>query len=84
MKYTFFWSFRARKYMEKLPPDVSQRITDKVESIGDDPYRTVEWCTGYPYFHQRIGAYRVILDIDNAALSIRVHSVGPRKKVYDR
>ena len=84
MKYTFFWSFRARKCLEKLPSPVSQRITDKVESIDDDPYRFVERCEGYTYYHQRIGAYRAILEIDDATHIIKVHKVGPRKKVYDR
>jgi mRNA-degrading endonuclease RelE of RelBE toxin-antitoxin system len=84
MKYSLFWSDRADKELGKLSSTIAQRISDKLELIRDNPYRTVEWCTGYPYFHQRIGAYRVILDIDNTALSIRVHSVGIRKKVYDR
>ena len=84
MRYSLSWSDKSIKELEKLSPDVGQRISDKLELIRDNPYRTVEWCTGYPYFHQRIGAYRAILDIDNTALSIRVHSVGLRKKVYDR
>jgi mRNA-degrading endonuclease RelE of RelBE toxin-antitoxin system len=84
MKYIFFWSFRARKFLEKLPFPVSQRITEKVESIDDDPYRFVERCEGHPYYHQRIGVYCAILEIDDATLMIKVHKVGLRKKVYDR
>jgi len=65
MKYTIIWTDPATKDLGKLPKPVAQRIFDKVNSIGDDPYRTAERCEGYPYYHQRIGAYRAILKIDD-------------------
>jgi mRNA interferase RelE/StbE len=84
MSYSFFWTDRSRKDLEKLPLTVSKRIVDKIESLSEDPHRTTERCEGYPYFHQRIGTYRAILEIDDADLLISVLKVGPRKKVYDR
>jgi len=84
MKYSLSWSDRAKRELSKLPSSIAGRVYDKVESIGDDPYRTVERCEGYPFYHQRIGAYRAILEIDDPALLITVHKVGLRKKVYDR
>jgi len=84
MSYSFFWSDRASKDMEKLPDHLSKRIADKIESLSENPYRTAERCEGYPFYHQRIGAYRAILEIDDSTLLIIVHKVGPRKKVYDR
>ena len=84
MKYSLAWSGNADKEFDKLPPPIAQRIFDKINSILDNPYRTAERCEGYPFYHQRIGAYRAILEIDDSALLITVHKVGPRKKVYDR
>jgi len=84
MKYSFFWTDRSRKDLEKLPFHRSKRIVDKIESLSEDPHSTAERCEGYPYFHQRVGHYRAILKIDDSALSISVIKVGPRKKVYDR
>jgi len=84
MRYSLSWSDRANKDLEKLPSPVGNRIYNKISTIRDDPYRTAERCEGYPYFHQRIGAYRVILKIDDSALLITVVRVGLRKKVYDR
>jgi len=84
MKYSLFLTDPAIKDLGKLPKPTAQRIFDKVKSIGNDPYRTAERCEGYPYYHQRIGAYRAILEIDDSTLLITVHKVGPRKKVYDR
>jgi len=84
MKYSLSWSDKADKEFDKLPPHIAQRIFNKVNSILNDPYRTVEYCEGYPFYHQRIGAYRAILEIDDSALLVTVHKVGLRKKVYDR
>jgi len=84
MKYSLFLSDAAIKDFGKLTKPISQRIFDKIESILDDPYRTAERCEGYPYFHQRIGAYRAVLKIDDSTMLISVVKVGLRKKVYDR
>ncbi|MFA4849458.1 MAG: type II toxin-antitoxin system RelE/ParE family toxin [Methanoregula sp.] len=70
--------------MEKLPKPLAKRIVDKIESLSEDPHRTAERCEGYPWYHQRVGAYRAILEIDDAELLISILKVGPRKKVYDR
>jgi mRNA interferase RelE/StbE len=84
MKYSFLWTDRSRKDLEKLPPPRSKRIIDKIESISEDPHRTAERCEGYSYYHQRIGSHRAILEIDDSKLLISVIKIGPRKKVYDR
>jgi mRNA-degrading endonuclease RelE of RelBE toxin-antitoxin system len=84
MKYSLSWSDRADKEFGNLPSLIAQRVFDKLVSISDNTYSTVERCEGYPYFHQRIGAYRTILKIDDSAMLITIVKFGPRKKVYDR
>jgi mRNA-degrading endonuclease RelE of RelBE toxin-antitoxin system len=84
MKYSFFWTDRSRKDLEKLPSHRSKRIVDKIESLSEDPHRTAERCEGYPYYHQRIGSHRAILKIDDSALLISVVKIGPGKNIYDR
>jgi mRNA interferase RelE/StbE len=84
MSYSFFWTDRSRKDLEKVPRSLAKRIVDKIESLSEDPHRTAERCEGYPWYHQRVGAYRVILEIDDTELLISILKVGPRKKVYDR
>jgi mRNA interferase RelE/StbE len=84
MKYSISWTEPAKKNLGKLSKPIAQRIFDKVKSLEDDPYRTAEHCEGYPWYHQRVGGYRVILKIDDAELIVSVLKVGPRKKVYDR
>ena len=84
MSYSFFWTDRSRKDLEKVPRPLAKRIVDKIESLSEDPRRTAERCEGYPWYHQRVGAYRVILEIEDSELLISILKVGPRKKVYDR
>lgn len=84
MSYSFFWTDWSRKDLEKLPKPLAKRIVDKIESLSEDSHRTAERCEGYPWYHQRVGAYRAILEIDDAELLISILKVGPRKKVYDR
>ena len=84
MRYTLFWTERAIRDLGKLPKTIALRIFNKIESITDDPLRTAERCEGYPYYHQRVGSHRAVLEIDESTLLISVVKVGPRKKVYDR
>jgi len=84
MSYSVKWSDRSDKFLCKLSSSVSKRIVDKIESLCEDPHRTAERCEGYPWYHQRVGNYRAILDIDDTELIIEVLKIGPRKKVYKR
>lgn len=73
-----------RKFLHKLPLSESKRIVDKLESILDDPRRTAERCEGYPWYHQRVGDYRAIIDIDDTESILEVLKIGPRKNIYKR
>jgi len=84
MSYSFSWTNRSRKDLEKLPAPVSKRIVDKIESLSENPHRSAERCEGYPYYHQRVGNYRIILAIDDSESQISVLKIGLRKKVYER
>ena len=84
MDYALLFADKAQKQLGKLSRSHASRIIDKLESITHDPHRYVEGCEGYPYFHQRIGDFRVILALDDTDRVIEVLKVGPRKNVYDR
>jgi mRNA interferase RelE/StbE len=82
--YSLLFADKAQKQLSKLSKINASCIIDKGESIKGDPYRYVEGCEGYPYFHERIGNYRVILDVNDTDRIIEVLKVGLRKNVYDR
>ena len=81
MKYSVFWTDAADKDLWKLPKSIAQRIFNKVELISDDPHRTAERCEGYLWYHQRVGAYRVILDINDDTLLINIRHVGTKESL---
>jgi mRNA interferase RelE/StbE len=84
MSYSLQWTDKAQKQLSRLSKSTAKRIIDKIEEIKENPYRYADRCEGYPYFHQRVGNYRVILALDDASLRIDILKIGPRKKVYER
>ncbi|QXO94788.1 type II toxin-antitoxin system RelE/ParE family toxin [Methanospirillum purgamenti] len=60
------------------------RILNKIDSIVEDPHHFLESCEGYPYYHQRVGNYRIIHDLNDRDRIIEVLKIGLRKNVYDR
>lgn len=72
----------AEKQLNKLPNTIQDRILLRLERIKINPYRFVKRKQGTPYFIQRIGEYRAILDIKDNKLIILVLEVGHRSKIY--
>lgn len=42
MTYAVEWHPKARKFLQKLPKDVSARIVLKLREVGEDPFRYLE------------------------------------------
>lgn len=64
MGYSLLFADKSQKQLSKLSKAQASRIINKVESITEGPYRYVESCEGYPYYHLHIGNFRVILDLN--------------------
>ena len=75
---------KAKSQLEKLPPNVQERILSSLERIRVRPYHFIKRKSGTPYFIFRVGNYRTILDIKNDKLIIFVIDVGPRKNIYKK
>ncbi len=84
MSYSLFIAEKAQKKLTKLPIKHAIRIIEKLETIKDSPHRYAEGCEGYPYYHLRVGNYRIILDIDEKEQIIKILKIGLRKTVYER
>lgn len=73
----------AAKQMERLPEDVRTRIVEAIAELARTP--RPDGCvklTGRPAWRIRIGDYRVIYEIDDAAPEVCVVALGHRKDVY--
>jgi len=81
--YQIILSDKAKKQLEKLSPDIRDRIGNVLERIKIRPYHFVKRKKGTPYFIARIGEYRAILHIFNDKLIVMVLEIGHRKNIYD-
>jgi len=74
----------AKDALTDLPPDVQERIKSKLlDEVVRDPDRYIKPLSGEPHGRIRVGAYRVVVEYDEATDELRIHEVGHRDGVYD-
>jgi mRNA interferase RelE/StbE len=76
----------ARKELEALPDHVLTRVVGKIESLGHVPRPTgSKKLKGYrDQWRVRVGDWRVVYVIDDAAKLIGVTRMAHRREVYER
>lgn len=74
---------RAKKFIDKLPPQEKQRIVKAIEKLPDNG--DIKKMQGYhDYFRLRVGDYRIIYTVDNGQLLICVVDAGSRGQIYNQ
>jgi mRNA interferase RelE/StbE len=76
---------RAEKDLERLDPQVKQRVLSAIGRLAEDP-RTADLrrLKGRQESRLRIGDWRVIVGLDVAARAIVVQRILPRGRAYER
>ncbi|MGO9957513.1 MAG: type II toxin-antitoxin system RelE family toxin [Solirubrobacteraceae bacterium] len=76
---------RAEKDLERLDPQVKQRVLSAIGRLAEDP-RTADLrrLKGRPESRLRVGDWRVIVGLDVAARAIVVQRILPRGRAYER
>ena len=76
----------ARKELEALPDHVLARVVQKLESLGHAPRPTgCKKLKGYKdQWRVRLGDWRVVYIIDDAAKLISITRIAHRREVYER
>ena len=74
------------KDLDRLSRQVQQRIARRVDSLAADPRPSgVESIAGHPgYYRVRVGEYRIVYSVDDAARLVTIEIVGHRSDIYDR
>lgn len=74
----------ARKELDRLPADVAKRVLEKIEALRDHPRPIgVTKLKGQRnLWRLRVGDYRVVYAIDDAAKAVDVSIVRHRRDVY--
>ena len=82
MSFSIEWDENALDFLRKLPKSVSERIIDKVDSIKENPFRSLEHFEG-EYYKLRIGDYRALIDIDFARKILIIQVLDKRSRIYE-
>ncbi len=83
MSYTVLILRRAQKELAALPEEEYERIKSAIAALEADPRPAgCKKLIGREGWRIRVGNYRVIYDIDNAAKNVLVLHVGRRRDVY--
>ena len=73
----------AGKELERLPDKPRRQIVKKILALADHPRPPgCEKLTGEELYRIRHGDYRVVYEIEDAALTVIVVRVGNRRDVY--
>ena len=84
MTYRIAWLKRAARDVEALEAEMSSRVRSAVDELATDPRlhgsKKLRGPTGA--YRIRVGDWRVIYEIDDAAKLVTISRVGHRSEVY--
>ena len=82
--YLIEFTHHADKTLAKLPRTVRELVMNKIEGLARDPFgaANVKQLVGQPGWRLRVGDWRVIYDVQQKRLVVRVLRVAPRGGVY--
>ena len=72
----------AQKDIKRLARAVRVRVIDAIELLVADPYRQGVRQLDSGIFRYRVGHYRIIYNVDNDTVTVRVVRVRHRSEVY--
>jgi mRNA interferase RelE/StbE len=83
-KYAIEISKTAQKQLDKLSENTAEPILHAIADLAFDPrpngYKKLKGLNGYRI---RVGDYRIIYEIKDSLLLVKVINVGHRKDIYD-
>ena len=84
MTYSVEWHPKVRKFLRKLPTDISKRIVLKMQEASKEPFRYLEHYEGRDYYKLRVADYRMLIDVDLKNKVLFVQVLDHRGRIYDR
>ena len=84
MTYSVEWHPKVRKFLRKLPKDISKRIVLKVQEVRKEPFHYLEHYEGKDYYKLRVGDYRMLIDVDLKDKVLFVRVLDHRGRIYDK
>ncbi|NBQ99971.1 MAG: type II toxin-antitoxin system RelE/ParE family toxin [Actinobacteria bacterium] len=82
-QFTITWTPSARRQLEKLPPDVQRLVATAVDMLSVNPRPpSSARLRNSPNLRVRVRDYRIIYEINDRVLIVKVIRVGHRREVY--
>lgn len=83
MSYTVEIKRQAEKELDALTPSIRERIVEKMLSLEVNPRpRGLRKLTNRNAYRLRVGAYRILFEIDDVNQLVMIFAVGHRREVY--
>ena len=83
MGWTLLYSDSARRDLRALDHTVAQQVLRKLDTIKDDPLRSMKRLKGTKDWRLRVGDWRVVSQVDASASVLTVKRIQHRSLVYD-
>ena len=84
MSHTIKWHPQALKILNKLPKIIIKRVLDKLDAVGEDPFRFLEHYEEENLYKLRIGNYRALIEVNSPEKLLLIKVFNHRKRVYKR
>jgi len=84
MTYSVEWHPKTRKFLRKLPKEVSARIVLKVKKMKEEPFRYLEHYEGADVYKLRVGDYRLLIDVNLTNKNLKIRVLDHRGRIYKR
>ena len=76
-------SHTAHRQVRKLPPKTQERLNDAIAHLADNPRPAgARKLTGREGYRVRVGDYRILYRVDDAAKVVAIYRVMGREDVY--
>ena len=85
MSYAILMQRQAKNKLQSLPRNDRVRIAEKISQLGrnpDDPTLDTKSLAGVPLYRLRVGDWRIICDIQDQRIVVRVLRIGNRREIY--
>jgi mRNA interferase RelE/StbE len=83
LPYTVVINRSAERELKSLAPDIAKRIGERLRTLAEDPHPAQSrLLKSSPNFRLRVGDYRVIYSVNEAAEEVIIIAVGHRREVY--
>lgn len=75
---------RAVKELTRVRPDIGKRLLQSIESLATDPRprQSHKLSESENSYRLRVGDYRVLYQVDDAARLVTIFKIGHRRQVY--